>query len=119
MHLASKNIIATGFRHIVKIDHYHTGDYPDWTWHSAANDFVDTLDLHESVTSPSYQKIYHYKEFSCKVTIQDGDLPGYGILVFFENEEGAKQCFNEWGHHRRPRRYHSYGKDQFKKYLKT
>ncbi len=110
MHKAGQEIIAGGFHHVVQIDFYHTGEYPEWTWHHADEEFIQALDyeLHMQEESTEQNIVHHYKGFPCKYTVQDGEL-GMGIYVFFKDDEGANTCYEEWGHHRRPRRYHSYG----------
>ena len=48
--------------------------------------------LEQENIEPWYQKVCHYKGFECKWVIQDGELQGAGIYVFFKDAVGAELC---------------------------
>lgn len=60
--------------------------------------FIEALDfeLCGNNDEPGQSPIVHYKGFECKWTIQDGELQGAGIYVFFKNATGANICEHDF-----------------------
>lgn len=92
MHQAGEDIITEGYKSVVTISNYHDENR---VFQTPSRDFLLALDfeLQDESTDTS---VVHYKGFECKWTIQDGELPGAGIYVFFENETGANICRHDF-----------------------
>ncbi len=96
MHQAGEEIIVEGYKNVVTISNYMDENR---VFQTPAKDFVLALDfeLQEADSAPWGQSpVVHYKGFECKWTIQDGELQGAGIYVFFKDATGANTCRHDF-----------------------
>lgn len=97
MHQAGEKIIAEGYENVVTISNYHDENQ---AFQMPAKDFILALDFElqckDETLNWGTSPIVHYKGFECKWTIQDGELQGAGIYVFFKNETGANICEHDF-----------------------
>jgi len=90
MHQAGKRIVSEGYEHVVPISNYLDVDR---VFQTPSKTFVEELDfVLQSDNISQEEKIFTYDGHECKWTIQDGELPGAGIYVFFKNPAGADLC---------------------------
>ncbi len=94
MHQRGEEIIASGFNHVVAITNYHDDDK---VFQTPSRSFYISLDfeLHESQIPPD-ERVWHWNEHECMLCLQDGELQGMGIYVFFNTPEGAAECRAEY-----------------------
>lgn len=94
MHQAGKDIIAEGYTNVVIISNYMDENQ---VFQTPAKDLILALDfeLQENSVSGKHP-VVHYKGFECKWTIQDGELQGAGIYVFFKDATGADACNHDY-----------------------
>jgi len=109
MHLAGQEIMAAGFPHVVSISNYHSGRGPNRRFVRLSDEFKNELKVVTeedsdysflALTMSFNDVIYKYKGYKCMTTIQDGELRGFGLYVFFKTIEGAKLCADKWEKYR-------------------
>ena len=97
MHQAGEEIIAGGYKNVVTISNYHDENK---VFQTPAEDFILALDfeleMQDKTRNWGTSPVVHYKGFECKWTIQDGELRGAGIYVFFKNATGANICKHDY-----------------------
>lgn len=96
MHAAGNKIIAKGFDQVVTITNYH--DEPDHNFINIAKKFIYEMDF--KLQDPEmlhYQCEWTWHDYDCIYCIQDGELQGLGIYVFFKTSEGAEECRKKYG----------------------
>lgn len=97
MHQAGEEIIAKGYKNVVAISNYMDENK---VFQTPAKDFILALDfelqMEDKTRSWGTSPVVHYKGFECKWTIQDGELQGLGIFVFFKNTTGANICKHDY-----------------------
>lgn len=94
MHQAGEDIIAEGYKNVVAISNYMDKDKG---FQTPSQDFVLALDFELQVDERwGDAPVVHYKGFECKWTIQDAELQGAGIYVFFKSETGANICEHDF-----------------------
>ncbi len=96
MHPAGNEMIARGYDQVVTISNYIddiTNEYVN-----IAKEFILDLDFELIPDGLRHTNaIHHYKGYECMYCIQDGELPGLGIYVFFKTEDGAQMCRGKYG----------------------
>ena len=97
--------MAAGFPHVVAINNYHSGKGPNRRFVRLSDDFNRKLTVCLSndsdysflaLTMSFHGVIHKYKGYKCLTTIQDGELRGLGLYVFFKSIKGAKLCADKW-----------------------
>lgn len=97
MHQAGEDIIAEGYKNVVIISNYMDEHK---VFQTPAKDFILALDFEmqgeDETLNWGTSPIVHYKGFECRWCIQDGELQGAGIYVFFKNETSANICRHDF-----------------------
>lgn len=94
MHEGGKEIISAGFPHVVEITNYilETNGRP---LINIAKSFILSLDFElQADDRPYWKQDNVFQGHRCRYCIQDGDLPGLGIYVFFDTQEGKSAALH-------------------------
>lgn len=97
MHQAGEEIIEKGYENVVTISNYMDENN---VFQTPSIFFIESLDfeleIQDKTRNCGTSPVVHYKGFECKWTIQDGELQGAGIYVFFKNATGANICRHDF-----------------------
>ena len=93
-----KEIIAKGYAPVVKISNYIDETKPERPLVNIAKDFINELDY--KLQDPElrhWECEWTWREHECIYCVQDTELQGLGIYVFFKSTKAAEECEGKYG----------------------